>query len=58
MKKLKLFFAYILCFLAAPKALVDAVNSAVNPDELDEKVCLIAGVDYGKRKKKSDAAQS
>ena len=56
MYKLKLFLSYILCFLAAPKALVDAVNSAADPDELDEKVCLIAGVDYGKRKKKSDVA--
>ena len=57
-RKLTLLYAYIVCLFAAPKAITDAINSAVSPDDLDEKVCLIAGVDYGKIKKKSNSTSS
>lgn len=50
--------AYIVCLFAAPRAVAEAINSAADPDELDEKICLLAGVDYGRKKKISDRTSS
>ncbi len=57
MKFFKTVLSYIVS-LSSPKALADAVNAAASPDELDERVVQIAGLDYGRRKKISDAASS
>ncbi len=50
----KIILSYIVS-LSSPKALADAVNAAASPDELDERVVQIASVDYGRRKKISNA---